>query len=410
MMWCGFDDKWCEWVHQCIGNAKTAVLVNGEPTNWFKTKRGVRQGDPISPYLFIMVAEGLSRLTDEAVRNKLWNGLGPTEDGRIALIQYADDTLFFCEARKKQLRNLKFVWQLFEWASGLKVNKDKTELFYTGSRVNRGTNLAHIVGCNAGALPTKYLGLPLSNKRPNKEVWSGVIGKIQRRIEGWQAKLLSRGGRLTLVNAVLTNIPLYLFSIFRAPKWVTSRIEVLRRDFFWKGNAEALGWGRLVAWGKVCRTNKEGGLGILDLSLMNEALLCKWWWKLLTSPELQWNKLIHGLYYARRSTLGEGRSFRPDSQWWRDVLSCRETFKGGVSYSLGDGRLINFWTERWCGDKALSSLCAELFNEVDRKSIKVCDCAAQNKWRWQKILRGACTRGLLGRERVRKLKAWVGDM
>ncbi len=142
---------------------------------------------------------------------------------------------FFCEARKTQLRNLRFIWQLFEWASGLKVNKEKTELFYTGRSAHKGSLLANILVCKVETFPTKYLGLPLSGKSFGKEDWRGVIDRIHIRIEGWQAKLLSRGGRLTLVNAVLTNIPLYAFSIFKAPMWVTKRIEALRRDFFWTG-------------------------------------------------------------------------------------------------------------------------------------------------------------------------------
>ncbi len=122
--------------------------------------RGVRQGDQLSSYLFLIVAEGLTRLADEAVRNKLIRGLGPSEECRVSLIQYADDTIFFCEARKKQLRKLTFIWNLFEWTSGLKVIKEKTKLFYTGCSENKGIRLAKILDCKVGTFPTKYLGLP----------------------------------------------------------------------------------------------------------------------------------------------------------------------------------------------------------------------------------------------------------
>lgn len=95
-------------------SAKVAVLVNGEATNWIKIKGGVRQGDPLSPFLFLLVADCMARLADKAISNNLIKGLGPKDARRVTIIQFADDTFFFCEAKKRYLRNLKFLWQLFE--------------------------------------------------------------------------------------------------------------------------------------------------------------------------------------------------------------------------------------------------------------------------------------------------------
>lgn len=93
-----------------------------------------------------------------------------------------------------------------------------------------------------------------------------IIRNIQRKIDGWQTKLLSREGRLILANAILTNLPFYFLSVFKAPKWVIKRIEALRRGFFWNRGCNSPGRGCLVAWKSVCRSKKEGGLGILDFS------------------------------------------------------------------------------------------------------------------------------------------------
>lgn len=95
--------------------------------------------------------------------------------------------------------------------------------------------LATILGCNVGSLPFSYLGLPLHSKKFKKVDWTPVINRIDKRIEGWKAKLLSLGGRLTLVNSVLTNLPLHYFTVFKVPPWVIQSIEALRRAFFWKG-------------------------------------------------------------------------------------------------------------------------------------------------------------------------------
>lgn len=238
LRWWGFNDTWRGWIESCVCHAKVAILVNGEPTKWIMTKRGVRQGDPLSPYLFLLVAECLARLTNEAIANNLIKGIGPSEAGKATLTQFADDTFFFCKAKIRYLKNLKFLWRLFEWASGMKINTEKSELYYLGQKDEKRARLANILKCKVGTRPTKYLGFPLSPKPPPKESWREVIQKLHRKIRGWQAKLLSRGGRLILVNAVLTNLPLYYLSVFKTPLWVIKRID-LRRDFFWNGGCNA---------------------------------------------------------------------------------------------------------------------------------------------------------------------------
>ncbi len=131
--WLGANQKRIGWIDQCTSNAKVAILINGVPSKWIKLHRGLRQGDPLSPFLYLLVAEGLARMIDRAVTNNMLRGVGPSEEAKIAIIQYADDTIFFCDAKVRQVRNLRFVWQLFEWASGLKINRSKSELFYIGN-------------------------------------------------------------------------------------------------------------------------------------------------------------------------------------------------------------------------------------------------------------------------------------
>nr|CAD1843413.1 unnamed protein product [Ananas comosus var. bracteatus] len=116
-----------------------------------------------------------------------------------------------------------------------------------------------------------------------------------------------------------------------APKWVIKRIEALRRDFFWNGGLNSPGKGCLVAWKNVCKS-KEGGLGILDVGTMNCALLTKWWWKFHIAPQLQWNRVIRDLYYHRRRPLREGRSFKPQSYWWKGVNDDLAELKDRISH------------------------------------------------------------------------------
>lgn len=220
--------------------------MNDSPTSWIKVRKGLRQGDPLSPYLFLLVVNCLARLTENARTNNLIHGIGPSTNCQTTLIQFADDTIFFYEPRKYIMQNLQFIWKIFEWACGLRINKDKSELYYLGTNPRKGDRLANIIGCRVGNLPFRYLGLPLYNKHLRKEDWAIIINRIETRIDGWKAKLLSYGGRLTLVNSVLTNLPLFYLSIFKAPQWVLHRIEALRRAFFWKGSHKITGGACLV--------------------------------------------------------------------------------------------------------------------------------------------------------------------
>ncbi len=190
-----------------------------------------------------------------------------------------------------------------------------------------------------------------------------------------------------MVNSVLANLPLYFFSIFKAPLWVTRRIDTLRRAFFWNGGSAVLGGHCLVQWKIVCRNRKDGGLGVLDLQAMNLALLSKWWWRFFSDTSSQWGRLVKCLYYSRRRLLWEGTSFRPFSQWWQGVLRTREIFKCGVSFQIGDGRAVSFWSERWAGSMYLSTMFPNIFEGVWNKKLKVRECAGRSRWKWEKILR-----------------------
>nr|CAD1834921.1 unnamed protein product [Ananas comosus var. bracteatus] len=119
---------------------------------------------------------------------------------------------------------------------------------------------------------------------------------------------------------------------------------------------------------------------------MNTALLVKWWWRFHTAPHLSWIKIIRALYYRRRRPLWEGRGFRPSSYWWKGVLTTKDIFKLGTNYFLGNGRSVDFWLDRWCGDTTLQASFPEVFTQLDRKPILVRDCFGSDEWNWDRIL------------------------
>ena len=160
----GFGSKWIRWINWCISTATFSVLINGSPSGFFRSSRGLRQGDPLSPYLFVIGMEALSCMLKRAVEDNFISGcrFGGRDGGEIVIshLLYADDTIIFCDANAEQLMYLRWTLMWFEAFSGLKINLFKSEIIPLG-RVDNVEALAAELGCGVGSLPTKYLGLPL---------------------------------------------------------------------------------------------------------------------------------------------------------------------------------------------------------------------------------------------------------
>jgi hypothetical protein len=247
-----------------------SLLINGSPFDFFSSSRGLRQGDPLSPRLFVFVMEALSRMISAAVRGGLLEGfkIGDTDFSHLL---FADDTLIFCSAHSSELRNLRSLFLLFEAVSSLKVNLAKSNLIPVG-HVDQAERLADILGCGFATLPAKYLGPPLGASYKFTHIWDGVVEKIEHRLASWKRLYLSKGGRVTLIKSTLANVPTYFLSLFHLPRSVAAQLEKLQRDFLWGGLGEGSKV-HLVKWSKVCSPISNGGLGIQNLLLFNQALL-----------------------------------------------------------------------------------------------------------------------------------------
>ena len=160
----GFGEKWTGWISWCISTAMFFVLINGTLSGFFNNSRGLRQGDPLSSYLFVIRIEALSRLIFRVVRRE-GGGKGEIKgrsgDGVLVThLLFADDMLVFCEASQDQMTYLSWFLMWFEAISGLRINLDKNEILLVG-RVENLEALALKFGCKVGRLLTTYLGLPL---------------------------------------------------------------------------------------------------------------------------------------------------------------------------------------------------------------------------------------------------------
>lgn len=150
----------------------------------------------------------------------------------VSNLQFADDTMIFCDAEATQLGYLRCILSCFEVVLGLKINLAKSELFQVGEDCDIDS-LVYILGCKIGCLPASYLGLPLGANYKSKVIWEPAIDKISLRIDSWKAPLLSKGGRLTLIKASLAATPNYFLSLFTVPKFAANRMDVMFINFLW---------------------------------------------------------------------------------------------------------------------------------------------------------------------------------
>ena len=212
----------------CISTASFSVMFNGSPTGFFQSFRGLRQRDPLSPYLFVIGMEVLSCLLKRAVKGNFISGcrLGDRDGGELVIshLLYADDTIIFCEANSEQLMCLRWTLMWFEAFSGLKINLNKSVIIPLG-RVDNVELLAAELGYGVGSLPTTYLGLPLGAPHRALGVWDSMEERFKKRLSSWKRQYISKGGRLTLIRNTLSSLPIYFLSLFRMPKIVCSRLE-----------------------------------------------------------------------------------------------------------------------------------------------------------------------------------------
>jgi len=291
----GFPTLWRKWIKECIGTISGSVLVNGSPTAEFPLKRGLRQDDPLSPFLFPLAAEDFHVLMESLSVNNLFSGyhMGGSESVIVSHLQFADDTLILGEKTWANVRGMRAALLLLESLFGLKVNLFKSQLVGVNVAGSWLTEEARLLQCRVGSLPFVYLGLPIGGNARHLTFWEPIIDRIKARLSGWKSKHLSLGGRLVLLKSVLSSLPVYTLSFFKAPACIILNLFLI---FFFFGGSEdhkKISW---VGWNTVCQSKKVGGLGVRRIRDFNYALLGKWCWRLLVDRNSLWFRVLLARY------------------------------------------------------------------------------------------------------------------
>ena len=354
----GFSLKWRDWIAALLGSASSKILINGQPTKEIKHERGLRQGDPLSPMLFILAIDPLQRIIETAVSRGILNPVLPRA-ASLRCSLYADDAAIFTAPNSTEVSHLNTMLQFFGDCSGLKINISKTEIYPIRMDNNTVMQILQNFPGKICSFPGRYLGLPLHIRKLRKIDVQPLLDRIGARLPGWKGKLLSSAGRETLVKTVLSSQPIYHMTVFPELKWLIKKIDRMRRSFLWRGETpeKVYGGHSLVNWQTSCRPKIKGGLGILDLERFARALRLRWLWFQWTQKERAWNKLDV-----------------PCDERDRDL------FAASTVVTLGDGKTANFWSSSWLSGMTAKNVAPNLFKKAKRKRITVHKALQNNKW------------------------------
>ncbi|GKC77153.1 RNA-directed DNA polymerase, eukaryota, reverse transcriptase zinc-binding domain protein, partial [Tanacetum coccineum] len=258
----GFHKTMVNWTMTCVTSTKFSINVNGERVGYFKRGRGLRQWDPISPYLFTLVMEVLNLLIKKNIEeSRVFKYHFGCKNLKITHLCFADDLLVFYHGDTESVKVIKKSLEEFSGFSGLVPNLQKSAIFYGGLTSAEQQNILDIIPFFIGKLPVRYLGVPFIIKKLITSDCKPLISKVKAKINDWKNKSLSFAGRVQLIASVLSSMQNYWASVFLLPKQVIYEINKILKGFLWcqgeltKGKAK-------VSWDAVCKPKDQGELGL----------------------------------------------------------------------------------------------------------------------------------------------------
>ena len=278
-----FGNSFRKWIEVFYSNINSAVIQNGYLSSFFQISRGCRQGDPLSPYIFIICAEFLA---NKIRKNKNIKGIKVgTSEHKIS--QYADDTSIFLDGSEKSLEELLKELEYFALISGLKVNFDKTQLVWIGSKKFDQTSIKTKWKLIWGKQTFKLLGINFNTdlSKMIKENYKPKIQALENMCRQWERRTLTPLGKITLIKVLMIPILNHLFFTLPTPEeFVINNINNILYNFLWGSKA-------LIKKSVVIKQYEEGGLKMVNLKAFIEALKLTWIRRLLNADR-KWQDFI----------------------------------------------------------------------------------------------------------------------
>jgi hypothetical protein len=332
------------------------VLLNGIAGTPIVHGRGLRQGDPLSPLLFVIAIDPLTQILEHATTLGLIHKLrGRGNILRTSL--YADDAAVFVAPFKEDIQNFASILEGFGNVTGLCTNFQKSSVVpIRCGHVDLNEVLSGIPASRA-CFPLKYLGLPLSVWSLKRVDFQHLEDKCAGKLPTWCGKLVATAGRATLVKSVIASQATYYMTPLMLPPGTLKFINKIERAYLWSAKDTTTGAKCKVNWVKVCRPKKLGGLGILNMDKFATALRLRWPWLEWKDPNKIW--------------VGSGN---PCS--FEDM----ELFYASTSIDIGNGHKAPFWHSPWLHNRKPIEIAPLIYNISKRKNWKVHLALSNNNW------------------------------
>eukprot|EP00253_Pinus_taeda_P026585 PITA_26585 len=341
----GFPQNFISWIMACITTPTFSVLINGSASQFFHSKRGLRQGCPLSPLLFLIVMDALSRLIDSAKRNGDFSGLRITNECSLTHLLFVDDVMIFLDGSIRDSRSFSNIINLFSSATGMLANHSKSYIILSKTSIHESllAQQCFPYSIHPPDHGLKYLGFrikPVSSKIID---WIWLVAKLEKRLNIWSHRYLSRAGRLVLVKAVLEATP-------------------EKRIFAW------------IGWKKIATPKKWGGWGLKDLPSFAQALAAKMGWTLLTGNNL-WTCISYHKYIWPHNILDWVRlptwPKTGISSIWKALLNSLPLIRDNLVWRVNDGSLARIGMDPWPGCGGRHILPDDLIQHLHSQVIRV---------------------------------------
>ncbi|XP_056692063.1 uncharacterized protein [Spinacia oleracea] len=365
----GFPQHWINLIYQCISTVSYKVLINGHTSEQFKPKCGIRQGDPLSPFLFLFCMDILSRMLQLGNDLKQFKGISLTRGTpQMTHLFFADDALLFFLATKDSCSAVSKILHRFCRISGQQLNLQKS--FF---KVSPNTPSAErqqfkdILRMDLVQSFGTHLGVPIDLTGKKHSNFQFLVDKVAGKISAWNSCPLSQCQKLILINSVLIAMASHVFSCMEVPASISSKLDSIITRFFWAGKAgKGMHW---VNRGILHLPRGLGGLGIRSTSCLNKALLMKLVWRLNSKPNSMLAEFV-GKKFKNPLRTGVQASLVGHRFSWgmRGIGRSINLILRGCNWKVGNGRTIVAGRDRWLdGDTPVFSSTVTLRHAKDWK-------------------------------------------
>jgi hypothetical protein len=343
----GFCKQWTNWIMCCVRSVRFSVRINGQTLDPFTPSRGIRQGDPLSPYLFLFVGEALTCILK---KNMVEGSIIPLKVARnaqgISNLLFANDSLLFFKDTPEEARAVDSTLNLFQRCTGQLLSPSKCSLLFSSACPSTTQQeIKSILGVASSTFEEKYLGLPTPAGRMKSGCFQPILNRLTKRLNNWAERFMSHGAQDTRIKSVAQALPGYVMSVFKMTMGFCDQYERLIRDLWWGDdeNQRKVHWS---TWDNLVKHKSKGGLGFRDIHLFNQALLAQQAWRAIQNPSSLGARVLKAKYFPNGNILDTVFAADP-SPVWKGVEFGLDLLKKGIISRIGNGKNTQFIRDQW---------------------------------------------------------------